>query len=69
MSEGKLQVLLVRRGEAPFEDMWAVPGGFKRPNETLDGAALRELREETGVDAASLLKQFGAYGDPGRDPA
>ena len=68
MSEGKLHVLLVRRGEAPFEDMWAVPGGFKRPNETLDGAALRELREETGVDAASLLKQFGAYGDPGRDP-
>ncbi len=48
--------------------MWAIPGGFKRPNETLDGAALRELREETGVDAASLLKQFGAYGDPGRDP-
>ena len=68
MSEGTLHVLLVRRGEAPFEGMWAVPGGFKRPTETLDGAALRELREETGVDAASLLKQFGAYGDPGRDP-
>ena len=68
MSAGTLNVLLVRRGEAPFKGMWAVPGGFKRPTETLDGAALRELREETGVDAASLLKQFGAYGDPGRDP-
>jgi 8-oxo-dGTP diphosphatase len=68
MSGGLLQVLLVCRGEAPFEGMWAVPGGFKRPNETLDAAARRELREETGVDAASLLTQFGAYGDPERDP-
>ena len=68
MSEGALHVLLVRRGEAPFEGMWAIPGGFKRPLETLDGAAKRELSEETGVDAASLLAQFGAYGDPGRDP-
>ena len=68
MAEGTLQVLLVRRGEAPFEGMWAIPGGFKRPPETLDEAAKRELAEETGVDAASLLTQFGAYGDPGRDP-
>src|SRR5437868_6318190 len=68
MSEGLLHVLLVCRGEAPFEGMWAIPGGFKRPAESLDEAAKRELREETGVDAASLLIQFGAYGDPGRDP-
>jgi 8-oxo-dGTP diphosphatase len=68
LSAGELQVLLVRRGEAPFEGMWAIPGGFKRPPETLDEAARRELADETGVDAASLLRQFGAYGDPGRDP-
>ncbi len=68
MSEGVLHAVLVRRGEAPFEGMWAIPGGFKRPTETLDEAAKRELREETGVDGASLLTQFGAYGDPGRDP-
>jgi 8-oxo-dGTP diphosphatase len=68
MSEGELHLLLVRRGEAPFAGMWAVPGGFKRPGETLDEAARRELVEETGVDVASLLTQFGAYGDPGRDP-
>ena len=68
MSLGTLHVLLVRRGEAPFEGMWAIPGGFKRPIETLDEAARRELVEETGVDVASLLTQFGAYGDPERDP-
>lgn len=68
MADGLLQVLLVCRGQAPFEGMWAIPGGFKRPAETLDEAARRELVEETGVDAASLLTQFGAYGDPERDP-
>jgi len=68
MSEGTLHMLLVRRGEAPFEGMWAIPGGFKRPTETLDEAARRELAEETGVDVPSLLTQFGAYGDPERDP-
>lgn len=68
MVEGSCRVLLVRRGEPPFKGMWAVPGGFKRPAETLDEAATRELTEETGVDAARVLTQFGAYGDPGRDP-
>ena len=68
MSDGRLQVLLVRRGVAPFEGMWAIPGGFKRPAETLDEAAKRELTEETGVGGTTLLTQFGAYGDPGRDP-
>ncbi len=68
MVDGALRMLLVRRGEEPFAGMWAIPGGFKRPDETLDEAARRELAEETGVDVPSLLTQFGAYGDPGRDP-
>jgi len=68
MSDSRLHVLLVRRGVGPFKGMWAIPGGFKRPTETLDEAAERELAQETGVDSASLLTQFGAYGDPGRDP-
>jgi 8-oxo-dGTP diphosphatase len=68
LSGGRLRVLLVRRGVPPFEGMWAIPGGFKRPTETLDEAAERELVEETGVEGRSALRQFGAYGDPGRDP-
>lgn len=68
MVGGELHLLLVRRGQDPFVGMWATPGGFKLPTETLDEAARRELVEETGVDVATLLTQFGAYGDPGRDP-
>ncbi len=68
MDAGRLSVLLVRRGAEPFKDQLALPGGFKRPDETLDQAAARELREETGLHPAAHLEQFKAYGDPGRDP-
>ena len=68
MAKGRLHVLLVQRGVDPFAGNWAIPGGFKRPSETLDEAARRELDEETGVDGAAVLRQLGAYGDPGRDP-
>lgn len=68
MVGGQLHVLLVRRGGEPFAGMWALPGGFKTPDETLDEAARRELHEETGVDGSPLIRQFGSYGDPGRDP-
>lgn len=68
MVDGRLHVLLIKRRDDPYQGRWALPGGFKRPDETLDEAAIRELREETGVEAPSHLAQFGAYGDPGRDP-
>jgi 8-oxo-dGTP diphosphatase len=68
IADESLHVLLVRRGVPPFEGVWAIPGGFKRPDESLDDAARRELLEETGIDATGQLWQFGAYGDPERDP-
>ena len=49
--DGVLLVLLIERKVKPFKKAWALPGGFKRPEETLDEAARRELHEETGVEA------------------
>jgi 8-oxo-dGTP diphosphatase len=68
IAAGRLRVLLVRRGSEPYKGRWAIPGGFKRPDETLEEAARRELVEEASVETAGPLTQFGAYGDPGRDP-
>ncbi len=61
------KVLLVRRKNDPFQGKWGLPGGFVDDDEKVLDAAKRELREETGVENVSLT-QFGAYGDPGRDP-
>ncbi|MBB6545853.1 8-oxo-dGTP diphosphatase [Nonomuraea rubra] len=66
---GRLQVLLIERGNLPYRGEAALPGGFVRDGEALGAAARRELREETGVGGGSLhLEQLHAYGEPGRDP-
>jgi 8-oxo-dGTP diphosphatase len=64
---GVLKVLLVKRRLSPFEGKFAIPGGFVHEDESLDEAAVRELREETGV-ANVYLEQLYSFGDKRRDP-
>jgi 8-oxo-dGTP diphosphatase len=75
--DGKLKVLLVRRGQQPFRGDWALPGGFVRPQpaeggrrwEALEVTASRVLAEEAMPDLRTAhLEQLGTYGDPARDP-
>ena len=63
----ELKVLLVKRGIPPFKGQFALPGGFVHEDESLDDAAMRELREETGVSDV-YLEQLYSFGHPGRDP-
>lgn len=67
VSGDDLLVLLVQRRGEPFAGRWAIPGGFVEPDESLDEAAARELREETSVDDV-YLEQLYTFGEPGRDP-
>ena len=64
---GAMQVILIKRGDHPFMNCWALPGGFVRPGETADQAAARELSEEAGL-VPERLSQLGFISTPGRDP-
>lgn len=57
-------IILIRRKNPPYG--WAIPGGFVDYGETVEEAAVREAKEETGLDI-SELRQFHVYSDPARD--
>jgi 8-oxo-dGTP diphosphatase len=61
------RLLLVRRKNLPFKGKYALPGGFVEIGETVEQGALRELKEETGLDG-SIIELIGVYSDPKRDP-
>jgi ADP-ribose pyrophosphatase YjhB (NUDIX family) len=58
-------ILLINRKNCPFG--WAIPGGFVDCGESLEDAAIREAKEETGLDVI-LIRQFYTYSRPDRDP-
>ncbi len=61
-------ILFIKRGNDPFKDCFALPGGFLDPtDESVEAAATRELKEETNIDASNL-KQLYTVGSPQRDP-
>jgi 8-oxo-dGTP diphosphatase len=66
-AEHDLKIMLIQRGVEPFKGEWALPGGFVKLDESLEAAALRELKEETGVEEI-FLEQLYTFGAPERDP-
>jgi 8-oxo-dGTP diphosphatase len=67
LDEEDLKVLLIERDLKPFQGRWALPGGFVRVDETIDDAARRELKEETGLEKV-FLEQLCTVGTLDRDP-
>ena len=66
-ADRRLTVLLIKRGEHPYMNCWALPGGFLRADETVEACALREIAEETNLTPSALMP-IGVFSEPGRDP-
>ena len=67
LPEKEVKVLMVKRGNHPFIGKWALPGGFVSVNESLDGAAYRELKEEVNISDI-YMEQLYTWGEVDRDP-
>jgi len=66
-TDGNTFILLIKRKNPPFENGWAIPGGFVGMDELLANAAARELFEETGLQNLKLV-QFYTFDTIDRDP-
>jgi ADP-ribose pyrophosphatase YjhB (NUDIX family) len=67
LPQKKLNLLMIKRGNYPFKDMWALAGGFVMKGESTEESAKRELFEETGVENI-YLEQLCTFSEPNRDP-
>lgn len=65
--DNDVKVLLIKRGAEPFRGQWALPGDLMYPDENLNCAALRILKDLTGIENL-FMEQAGAFGDTGRHP-
>ena len=63
----KGKIILVKRDIDPFKGEWCIPGGHVQYEETVEEAAIRESKEETGLEI-ELDEILGVYSKPGRDP-
>ncbi len=59
-------IVLIKRGQPPFVGQWALPSGYIEADESVEQAAIRECKEETGLDV-ELLELFGVYSFPEGD--
>ena len=59
--------VFIKRKNEPYRGHWAIPGGLVEYGETVEQAAIREAKEETGLEV-KLIRLVGVYSDPTRDP-
>ena len=67
VDEGRAKVLLVRRKNEPYKDMWALVGGALYNNETLENGTRREIKEKTGINDLDIY-QFGVFDEKDKTP-
>ena len=66
-AQPQLHILMIKRGEFPYKNRWALPGGFVGAKETVEECALREIKEETNLLPTAIMP-IGVFSEPERDP-
>lgn len=67
IEKGKTKVLLIKRKNEPYKDMWALIGGALYNNEDLETGLNREIKEKTGIENIKTV-QSSVFSNPGRSP-